>query len=127
MAGARWRRVAGGILLGSLMAAPVAWASTESVTSEPSYVDGALRKLGRGVANVITCPAEILRTAETVRIREGFLAAASVGLVRGLARTVQRGVVGIFEIATFYAEVPEDFQPLMRPEFVFMHGDWAGP
>lgn len=104
---------------------PAAWAMTEAITGQPSYIDGALRKLGRGIANVVTCPAELIRTTEAVRIKDGFLASISVGIVQGIWRTVQRGVVGVFEIATFYAEVPADFKPIMQPEFVFAHGDWV--
>lgn len=125
MRGARWGVVVGGMLLCTLIGVPIAGAVTEAITGEPTYVEGALRKLGRGIANVVTCPAEIMRTSETTRIREGFLASISVGLIKGVVRTLQRGVVGAFEILTFYAEVPEGFEPIMQPEFVFAHGDWA--
>ena len=104
---------------------PAAWAMTEAIAGQPGYIEGALRKLGRGIANVATCPAELIRTPEAVRIKDGFLASISVGVLQGAWRTVQRGVVGLFEVATFYAEVPADFKPIMQPEFVFAHGDWV--
>ena len=125
MAGTRWRDVLAGLMLGGLLAAPAAWAVTEAITGQPTYLEGSMRKLGRGIANIFTCPAELIRTAEPIKIREGYLAAASVGLVKGLARTVQRAAVGVFEVLTFYAEVPEGFKPIMKPEFVFAHGDWV--
>jgi putative exosortase-associated protein (TIGR04073 family) len=77
-----------------------------------------LRKLGRGVANVVTCPVELLRTSEQVGRRDGYLAALTVGLLQGTWRTVLRGAVGLFEVATFYKETPNNFTPLIRPEFV---------
>jgi putative exosortase-associated protein (TIGR04073 family) len=116
----------GVLLLGTLglllaVAAPSAGAATEARTP---YIDGMLRKLGRGVTNIVTCPAELLRQPELVGRRDGYLAAMSVGLLQGAWRTLQRGVVGAFEVVTFPVEVPKDFAPLMRPEYVFGHGNW---
>ena len=92
---------------------------------QASYWDGSLRKLGRGLANVVTCPLELIRTPQAERYRYGYMEAMSVGLLRGVWRTIQRGVVGTFEILTFCAEIPKGFEPLMTPEFVFANGDWA--
>ena len=92
---------------------------------QASYVDGSLRKLGRGIANIVTCPLELIRTPQVESYRYGYVEAVSVGLLRGAWRTIQRGVVGAFEVLTFYAEIPKDFEPLMTPEFVFADGDWA--
>lgn len=90
-----------------------------------SYVDGALRKLGRGIANVATCPAELIRTSELTGRKDGALAGLTVGLVKGVWRTVVRGATGVFEVVTFYAEIPKDFAPLMKPEFVWANGNWS--
>lgn len=90
-----------------------------------SYTDGMLRKLGRGIANVATCPGELLRTPTLLGHREGYLSAMTVGVVQGLWRTVLRGGVGVFEIATFYAEIPKDFKPMMMPEFIHADGAWV--
>ena len=99
----------------------LAWADE----GKAPYLDGSLRKLGRGIANLATCPAELVRTPELVGRRDGTLAALTVGIAQGIARTILRGVTGLFEVATFYAEVPKNFGPLMKPEFVWQHGDWA--
>lgn len=90
-----------------------------------SSLDGSLRKLGRGLANIATGPAELLRTPELVGRREGYVAAVTVGVVQGVWRAILREVVGVFEVATFYAEVPDNFEPLIAPEFVWEHGGWA--
>lgn len=86
---------------------------------ESTQVDGALRKLGRGIANVVTCPVELLRTPERVGQRDGYLAAMTVGVLQGAWRTLLRGTVGIFEVATFYLDSPNHFEPLITPEFAF--------
>lgn len=90
-----------------------------SAQETSSRINGPLRKLGRGIANVATCPIELLRTTETVTTREGFLAGATVGVLQGVWRTVLRGVVGVFEVATFFQEIPPGYRPLIQPEFAF--------
>lgn len=105
----------------------VGWAAPVRAADEGggSYVDGALRKLGRGIANVATCPAELIRTPELTGRKDGYLAGLTVGIVEGAWRTVVRGVTGVFEVVTFFAEVPKDFAPLMKPEFVWTEGNWS--
>jgi putative exosortase-associated protein (TIGR04073 family) len=88
---------------------------------------GSLRKLGRGMANLATCPLELVRTPLDVKAREGLIAALSGGLVEGGLRMIRRGLVGAFEIVTWYAEIPPGFAPLMQPEFGWEHRDWASP
>jgi len=88
-------------------------------------VNGIVTKLGRGIANVVTCPLELIRTPTLVGRRQGYLAALSVGIAQGAWRTVQRGAIGLFEVVTFFAEIPDNFEPIMKPEFVHAHGDWS--
>ena len=90
-----------------------------------SSAEGTLQKLGRGIANITTCPLELLRTPELVGRQQGYLGAMTVGILQGAWRTIVRGTVGIFEVATFYAEIPKGFAPLVKPEFVWAHGNWA--
>jgi putative exosortase-associated protein (TIGR04073 family) len=85
---------------------------------------GSLRKLGRGIANVFTCPLELLERPQQVARRDGWLAASTVGVLQGAWRTVQRAGTGLFEVGTFYAEIPEGYAPLMEPEFAFGHDTW---
>ncbi len=101
-------------------------ATTARAQEEPSSrVIKSLRKLGRGMANLATAPAELIRTPELVGRRDGYVAAMSVGLVHGLCRVFLRGLTGAFEVATFAVEIPRDYQPLMKPEFVWEHGNWS--
>ena len=93
--------------------------------TSPSYTTGALRKLGRGVANVVSCPFELIRTPELVGRREGYPAALTVGIFQGVWQTLVRGVVGVFEAGTFFVAIPKDFAPILQPEFIYAHGDWV--
>lgn len=86
---------------------------------------GPLRKLGRGIANVVTAPAELIRVPELVNRKEGYVAAISVGLIQGISHMILRGLSGGIEILTFYLPIPKGYMPLIRPEFVWAQGDWT--
>ena len=59
-----------------------------------AYVSGMMRKLGRGIANIATSPAEIVRTSSIVGREKGLVAEITVGITQGLWRTVQRAATG---------------------------------
>lgn len=84
-----------------------------------------LHKLGRGLANTFTGLGEIPRVANQIWHDEGPLAGSSAGLTKGVWRALWRTGAGIYEVATFWLEVPKGFAPLIRPEFVYTRGDWA--
>jgi len=117
----RWLRVVilavGSLgLAGSLSAAEV-WPE--------HYMDGISRKLGRGVANVVTAPAELIRQPYLVGQQEGGLAAITYGLVKGCWWTLYRALAGLYDAATFYVPIPRGFRSLIYPEFVYAGGEWA--
>lgn len=70
-------------------------------------------KLGRGIANVMepVRMGEFTRSTEQTYLADGPVVARSYGYVHGVTRTVQRTVVGAFEIATF----PIPSEPLIVP------------
>ena len=107
-----------------VMGAASAAAAIDETKGGPSYVSGSLRKLGRGIANVATCPIELPRTIEKVSLRDGYVAGATVGILQGVWRTILRGAVGVFEVVTFPIEVTEGFKPLLKPEFAFGGDVW---
>ena len=119
-ASARWGTLLWAVWLAVGLVTPVLAEETP-----PTYAEGSLRKLGRGIANIATCPGEIFRMTDIVARRDGYLAATTVGLLQGVWRTLLRGGAGVYETLTFFLEQPDDFQPLIRPEFVFAHGSWA--
>lgn len=90
-----------------------------------TYAQGATRKLGRGIANVVTGPLEMIRTPSLITQRDGGVAGVTVGLVQGVWASALRELAGVFEMATFFVPIPKGFQPLVRPEFVYAHGDWT--
>ena len=119
------RRSKSGIRYLCTAALVVGIAGAVSAKERPPYTTGALRKLGRGVANLATCPLELVRMTTLVGRRDGNLAALSVGLIQGTWRTALRGLAGAYEVTTFVIPLPRGFKPVMTPEFVYAHGDWT--
>ena len=117
------RRVMGMLCVAAMTVGVSTQAMAE--TTSPSHADAILRKLGRGIANVATCPAELIRVPTLVGREDGYLAAMTVGILQGAWQMLMRGGAGIVEVATFYAEIPKGYAPLVRPEFVWQHGNWA--
>ncbi|MFH1594530.1 MAG: exosortase system-associated protein, TIGR04073 family [Candidatus Omnitrophota bacterium] len=89
----------------------------------PLYADSPLKKLGRGTANIITCPAEIFQRVDEVNKDSGPLAALTWGLAKGLYRTVVRGAVGVYEVISFPFPFPAEYKPIITdPEFYMEEG-----
>ena len=90
-----------------------------------NYLDGATRKLGRGISNIVTAPLELIRVPHFIGEKEGGFAGLSVGIALGAKAAVWRELGGAIEAATFFLPIPRDFKPLVRPEFVYANGDWV--
>lgn len=99
--------------------------ATSAYDPTDAYIRGTMTKLGRGIANIGTSPLEIIRMASITTNQEGFLAGSTAGLGKGLWRGVLRAVVGLYETVTFFVEIPEDFKPLIQPEYVFDNLTWT--
>jgi putative exosortase-associated protein (TIGR04073 family) len=119
----RW---VGGIVMGLLLGLGIPDSLAAEETSLKVYSHGAVRKLGRGLANVVTAPLELIREPYLVSARDGGPAGLTVGVVRGLGAAVLRELTGGIEVVTFFVPFPKkDFEPLFKPEFVYAHGDWS--
>lgn len=91
----------------------------------PAYCDGPVKKLGRGICNVLTCPFEIFEQMSRVHKESGPMAGVTYGLLKGVGMTGVRAVVGAYEVATFPVPVPGDYEPILRdPEFFFQDVGW---
>ena len=93
--------------------------------ASPGYCDTAVKKLGRGACNVITAPFEIFEQTKRVNNSDGPMAGFTYGLLKGIAMTGVRAVVGVYEIATFPIPFPIHYKPILKdPEFFFEEMDW---
>ncbi len=92
-----------------------------SLLTPELFAQTPIRKLGRGLANTITgfleLPAGVVDAAE----EEGYIAAVTYGVVKGLSLSVLRTGVGVYETVTFLIPLPWGYEPILEPEF--MMGD----
>lgn len=87
------------------------------LSATPGYC-GPLRKLGRGICNIITCPMELFnrssKSKEALAPDEHFMA----GLMQGGCMLGFRLGAGVWEVLTFPFPIPPDYEPLLNdPEF----------
>ena len=81
------------------------------------YQDGPVRKLGRGVANILTGVAELPLEMERTAHAEGQMAGATVGTLRGVGMAIGRTLAGGFEVLTFPFPNPTGgYTPIVQPE-----------
>jgi putative exosortase-associated protein (TIGR04073 family) len=77
----------------------------------------AARKAGRGVAGmtlgVLEVPGNVVQETRT----NGFFSGATVGFAMGVGKMVARELVGVYEFVTAPFAVPENYEPVLQPEF----------
>ncbi len=76
-------------------------------------------KLGRGVANTLTGWVELPKNIYKTSVEDNAFAGITLGLARGAGMTIVRTGAGIYEIATFPFPLPENYKPILEPEYVF--------
>ncbi len=111
------------VLLGfvvCLLVMSVATASFAASGDMKEKVKGRVQKLGRGVANVISAPLEIgKQITNEWRSADVKHFALVGGLAKGLGYTLKRLGSGLVDIVTFPVELKEEYDPVMKPEYVF--------
>ena len=91
----------------------------------PGYCDDALKKLGRGLCNIATCPLELPKQTSDVSNAEGPMAGLTYGVVKGLGMIGVRAVVGVYETVTFLIPFPRYYKPILTdPEFFLEDKNW---
>ncbi len=86
----------------------------------PSGDNNPLKKLGRGMANFLTFPFEIPYRIGKANESDGPYAAFTYGLVKGIAMSGFRALIGTYEILSFPFPLPEGYRPILTdPEFFF--------
>lgn len=83
------------------------------------FANDAFTKLGRGVANTLTGWVELPKNIYNVSVEENALAGVTLGLAKGAGMTIVRTGAGLYEIATFPFPLPQDYKPILEPEYVF--------
>ena len=91
--------------------------SAQAGTDAPPSGHNALRKLGRGAANVLFGVVEVPNQVTKATSEHGGGAGATYGVGKGFVRWIGRELIGVFEIVTFPIPAPRGYQPVMKPEF----------
>lgn len=77
-----------------------------------------MTKLFRGMVNAVTgwmeIPKQMIQTSE----QSGVGVGVTWGFVKGLGWAVGRSMIGGYEIVTFPFPVPEEYRPVLQPEYV---------
>ena len=86
-------------------------------TAPQASADDAVRKLGRGVSNLMWGWTDFFLTVHQEDRLNGPFAAYSYGVIKGVYKVVGRGVIGAYETGFFYLPYPEGYWPIIKPEF----------
>ena len=89
------------------------------ICSRPAYAGDPIRKFGRGITNILTGWIEIFKEIGLQVENSGDMAGIIVGPFKGMAKAVGRTAAGMYDVVTFLIPYPEDYEPLIEPEFIF--------
>ncbi|MBU0570760.1 MAG: exosortase system-associated protein, TIGR04073 family [Candidatus Omnitrophica bacterium] len=83
------------------------------------YAQDPAKKLGRGLANILTGWVELPKNIYDTSVEDNVLAGITMGLAKGIGMFIVRTGAGVYEVVMFPFPIPEDYQPVLEPEFVF--------
>lgn len=83
-----------------------------------SFAEDAGKKLGRGLVNILTGWIELPKNIYETSAESNLFAGITVGLAKGLGMTVVRTGAGVYETATFPFPLPQEYKPILEPEYV---------
>jgi len=87
---------------------------------EGSVVEKMGKKLLRGIANVATGWVELPKNIYDTSVEtDNPLMGITYGTLKGIGMTVVRTGAGAYDVVTFLFPLPEDYEPILEPEFVF--------
>ena len=72
-----------------------------------SYAQDMTKKLGRGLANILTGWIELPKNIYDTSVEENPLAGITIGTAKGVGMTIVRTGAGIYETITFPFPLPE--------------------
>jgi putative exosortase-associated protein (TIGR04073 family) len=87
------------------------------LASHRASEDTAMDKLGRGLAGMTTGFLELPGNIVAESRDRGALAGMTIGFAKGLGMIPVRELVGVYEFVTAPIPVPEDYEPIVHPEY----------
>ena len=87
--------------------------------SSTGYAQDPGKKLMRGMANILTGWVELPKNIYDTSVEDNVFSGLTVGLAKGIGMTIVRTGAGIYETLTFPFPIPEDYAPVLEPEYIF--------
>jgi putative exosortase-associated protein (TIGR04073 family) len=98
----------------------IAAVALPAFAQEGSVIEKMGKKLGRGIVNVATGWVELpMNIYDTSVETNNPLMGMTYGTLKGIGMTVVRTGAGAYDVVTFLFPVPQDYEPILQPEFVF--------
>ena len=83
------------------------------------YAQNMSNKLNRGLVNIVTGWFEVPKNMSDGISKHDFVSAFFIGLPKGCWMTIVRTGAGIYDTVTFPIPAPQDYKPVLEPEFAF--------
>lgn len=98
----------------------IAAVALPAFAQEGSVIEKMGKKLGRGIVNIATGWVELPKNIYDTSIETNNpLMGMTYGTLKGVGMTVVRTGAGAYDVVTFLFPLPEDYEPILEPEFVF--------
>lgn len=98
----------------------IAAVALPAFAQDGSVIEKMGKKLGRGIANVATGWIELPRNIYDTSVETNNpLMGITYGTLKGVGMTIVRTGAGAYDVVTFLFPVPEDYKPLLSPEFIW--------
>jgi putative exosortase-associated protein (TIGR04073 family) len=122
----KWTKLACVAGLMICLAVSTAFAGSGEVYRQQTDSSKMMHKLGRGVVNVFTCWVEVPRNIAIEWEKTDPATGLVLGTVKGFGWGFSRLATGFYDAFTFPFPVPENYQPMLDPEFVITD-IWGDP
>lgn len=86
---------------------------------QPVWAGDPLTKLGRGFTNILFAVCEYGTNIQKSADEKGAASGVFEGFFRGTYYAAGRILTGLYDVVTFLIPAPEDYGPLMKPDYVF--------
>ncbi len=98
----------------------VAAITLPAFAEEGSVIEKMGKKLGRGIVNIVTGWVELpMNIYDTSVDTNNPLMGITYGTLKGVGMAVVRTGAGAYDTVTFLFPMPQDYSPVLQPEFVF--------
>ena len=84
-----------------------------------SYAQDAGKKLMRGLSNILTGWVELPKNIYDTSVEDNVFSGMTIGLAKGVGMTIVRTGAGVYETITIPFPIPQDYTPVLEPEYVF--------